>query len=397
QVSTPRPAEFQNAAPLWHRPSPSGMLPKSQNKSRAVMSGALDGLLVVSIEQAVAAPYCSARLADAGARVLKIERPEGDFARGYDGYVHGLASYFVWLNRGKQSIVLDFKKKDDLALLHRLIGKADVLIQNLAPGAAQRAGFGAADMRAKNKHLISVDISGYGDHGPYKNRRAYDLLVQAESGMASITGTEHAPGRIGVSATDIGTGMYAHAAVLEALLAREKTGEGRAISVSLFSAMAEWMSVPLLAKDYSNYDWPRLGVTHPMIAPYGIYPSADKVPLLISIQNDREFTRLCEGVLDRPGLDKDPNFATNKARNARREETNAIVQQSFGAQSFETLAARLDAAQIAWARVSSVADLTSHPQLRRTGFKTPVGEVSLPALAASYSGQPERLGDVPTV
>ncbi len=361
------------------------------------MPGALDGLLVVSVEQAVAAPYCSARLADSGARVIKIERPEGDFARGYDGYVHGLASYFVWLNRGKQSVTLDFKKKGDLALLHRMIAKADVLIQNLAPGAAERAGFGSAAMRAKDKRLIAVDISGYGDHGPYKNRRAYDLLVQAESGMASITGTEHAPGRIGVSATDIGTGMYAHAAILEALLARQKSGEGRSISVSLFSSMAEWMSVPLLAKDYGAYDWPRLGLTHPTIAPYGVYATADKVPVLISIQNDREFTRLCEGVLDRPGLDKDPDYATNKARNARRDDTNAIVQQSFGAQSFETLAARLDAAQIAWARVSSVADLSVHPQLRRIGFRTPNGEVTVPALAASWAGEPERLGDVPAL
>lgn len=361
------------------------------------MSGALDGLLVVSVEQAVAAPYCSARLADAGARVLKIERPEGDFARGYDSYVHGWSSYFVWLNRGKQSVALDFKNKEDFELLQRLIGKADVLIQNLAPGAAQRAGFGSTEMRAKNKRLITVDISGYGDHGPYKDRRAYDLLVQAESGMASITGTEHAPGRIGVSATDVGTGMYAHAGVLEALIAREKTGEGRALSVSLFSAMAEWMTVPLLAKEYSDYDWPRLGLTHPMIAPYGVYPSADKVPLLISIQNDREFTRLCEGVLDRPGLDKDPDFATNKARNARRDETNKIVSESFGAQSFEQLSAKLDAAQIAWARVSSVGDLSQHPQIKRMSFASPKGEVVIPALAASYPGQPQRLGDVPTV
>jgi crotonobetainyl-CoA:carnitine CoA-transferase CaiB-like acyl-CoA transferase len=361
------------------------------------MPGALDGLLVVSVEQAVAAPYCSARLADAGARVLKIERPEGDFARGYDSYVHGWSSYFVWLNRGKQSVALDFKEKQDFDLLQRLIGKADVLIQNLAPGAAQRAGFGSADMRKKNKRLITVDISGYGDHGPYKDRRAYDLLVQAESGMASITGTEHAPGRIGVSATDVGTGMYAHAAVLEALIAREKTGEGRALSVSLFSAMAEWMTVPLLAKEYSDYDWPRLGLTHPMIAPYGVYPSADKVPLLISIQNDREFTRLCEGVLDRPGLDKDPDFATNKARNSRRDETNRIVSESFGAQSFDQLSAKLDAAQIAWARVSSVGDLSKHPQVKRMSFASPKGEVSIPALAASYPGQSDRLGDVPTV
>jgi len=361
------------------------------------MPGALDGLLVVSVEQAVAAPYCSARLADAGARVIKIERPEGDFARGYDAYVHGLSSYFVWLNRGKQSVTLDFKEKGDLALLHRMIARADVLIQNLAPGAAERAGFGSAAMRTAHQRLITVDISGYGDHGPYKNRRAYDLLVQAESGLASITGTEHAPGRVGVSATDIGTGMYAHAAVLEALLSRQKTGEGRALSVSLFSSMAEWMAVPLLAKDYADYEWPRLGLTHPFIAPYGVYQTADKVPVLISIQNDREFERLCHDVLDRPGLEKDPDYATNKARNARRDDTNAIVQKSFGAQRFAELAARLDAAQIAWARVSSVADLSTHPQLRRVAFGSPNGEVSIPALAVSWAGEPERLGHVPSV
>jgi crotonobetainyl-CoA:carnitine CoA-transferase CaiB-like acyl-CoA transferase len=361
------------------------------------MSGALDGLLVVSVEQAVAAPYCSARLADAGARVIKIERPEGDFARAYDGYVHGQSSYFVWLNRGKQSLTLDFKLDDDLALLHRLIAKADVLIQNLAPSAAHRAGFGSASMRAEHKRLITVDISGYGDFGPYKDRRAYDLLVQAESGLASITGTQEAPGRVGISATDIGTGMYAHAAVLEALLARQRSGEGRAIAVSLFSSMAEWMTVPVLAHDYASYDWPRLGLTHPFIAPYGVYQTADKVPVLISIQNDREFERLCHGVLDRPGLEKDPDYATNQERNARRDATNAIVQKSFGAHGFAELAARLDAARIAWARVSSVADLSVHPQLRRVGFGTDKGDVLMPALAASWAGEPERLGEVPRV
>jgi itaconate CoA-transferase len=359
------------------------------------MPGALDGLLVVSVEQAVAAPYCSARLADAGARVIKIERPEGDFARGYDSYVHGLSSYFVWLNRGKQSVTLDFKKAEDSALLQRLIGQADVLIQNLAPGAADRAGFGSAAMRAKNKKLITVDVSGYGDHGPYKNRRAYDLLVQAESGLASITGTEHAPGRVGISATDIGTGMYAHAAVLEALIARQKSGEGRSIKVSLFSSMAEWMAVPLLAMDYSAYEWPRLGLTHPFIAPYGVYPSSDDVPVLISIQNDREFERLCHNVIDRPGLEKDPKYASGIARNERRDDTNAIVRESFGKIAFAELAARLDAAQIAWARVSNIAALSKHPQLRRMSFKSPKGEISVPALAASWDGQGERLGDVP--
>jgi itaconate CoA-transferase len=361
------------------------------------MSGALDGLLVVSVEQAVAAPYCSARLADAGARVIKIERPEGDFARAYDEYVKGESSYFVWLNRGKQSLTLDFKLKDDLTLLHRMIARADVLIQNLAPGAAARAGFGSAAMRSRDRRLITVDISGYGDFGPYKDRRAYDLLVQAESGLASITGTQEAPGRVGISATDIGTGMYAHAAVLEALLARQQTGEGRAIAVSLFSSMAEWMTVPVLAHDYAGYHWPRLGLTHPFIAPYGVYQTADQVSVLISIQNDREFERLCHGVLDRPGLEKDPNYATNTARNARRDATNALVQESFGSQSFAELAARLDAAQIAWARVSSIADLAVHPQLRRVAFGTDKGDISMPAMAASWPGERERLGDVPTV
>jgi len=359
------------------------------------MPGALDGLLVVSVEQAVAAPYCSARLADAGARVIKIERPEGDFARGYDSYVHGLSSYFVWLNRGKESVALDFKKPEDSALLHRLIGQADVLIQNLAPGAADRAGFGSTAMRAANKRLITVDVSGYGDHGPYKNRRAYDLLVQAESGLASITGTEHAPGRVGISATDIGTGMYAHAAVLEALIARQKSGVGRAIKVSLFSSMAEWMAVPLLAMDYSAYEWPRLGLTHPFIAPYGVYPSSDDVPVLISIQNDREFERLCHNVIDRPGLEKDPKYATGIARNERRDDTNRIVHEAFARISFAELATRLDSAQIAWARVSNVAALSKHPQLRRMSFASSKGEISVPALAASWDDQGERLGDVP--
>lgn len=359
------------------------------------MTGALKGLLVVTVEQAVAAPYCSARLADAGARVIKIERPEGDFARTYDSCVHGLSSAFVWLNRGKQSVTLNFKLNDDLALLHRIIAKADVLIQNLAPGAAERAGFGSQAMRVKHQRLITVDISGYGDYGPYRDRRAYDLLVQAESGLASITGTPVGPGRVGVSATDIATGTYAQAAVLEALLARQKTGEARAISVSLFSSMAEWMTVPLLAKDYAGYDWPRLGLAHHSIVPCGVYQSKDNEPILIAVQNDHEFGRLCRDVLDDPGLDKDPKYATNIARNARRDSLNAIVQSSFGSRSFADLAARLEAGQIAWARLSTIADLTNHPQLRRLSISTEKGEVLIPAPAGTFVGEPKRLGEVP--
>ncbi len=361
------------------------------------MSGALDGVLVISVEQAVAAPYCAARLADGGARVIKVERPEGDFARGYDHHVRGESAYFVFLNRGKESVCLDFRKPDDLALLHRMIARADVLIQNLAPGAATRAGFGAAAMRAANKRLITVDISGYGDFGPYRERRAYDLLVQAESGLASITGSSHAPGRVGISATDIGTGMYAHAAILEALLARAKTGEGRHIDVSLFSSMAEWMAIPLMSWEYDSYDWPRLGLTHPFIAPYGVYPTADQVPILISIQNDKEWARLCTGVLERPDMVADPRFATGVARNAIRDQTNAVVGEVFRRHTWDQVTARLDAAQIAYARVSSIRDLGAHPQVRRTTIATDKGDVSLPGLAATVDGMVQKLGKVPAL
>jgi itaconate CoA-transferase len=367
----------------------------SRTGIRQDMAGALDGILVVTVEQAVAAPYCAARLADGGARVIKIERPEGDFARGYDRHVHGQSSYFLWLNRGKESVALDFKQPADLALLHRLVARADVLIQNLAPGAAARAGFGSGEMRARHPRLITVDISGYGDHGPYRERRAYDLLVQAESGLASITGTAEAPGRVGVSATDIGTGMYAHAAVLEALLARGRTGQGRHIDVSLFSAMAEWMTVPLLAWDYNKYDWPRLGLTHPFIAPYGVYPTGDGAPVLISIQNDKEFERLCTVVLDRPDMPTDPRFATNNARNTIREETNRIVGEVFARHTWDTLVPKLEAAQLAYARVSSLADLSAHPQLRRTTFGSSAGPIELPALAATIDSTVQPLGRVP--
>ena len=361
------------------------------------MPGALDGLLVVSVEQAVAAPYCAMRLADAGARVIKIERPDGDFARAYDTAAAGESAYFVWLNRGKQSVVLDFKDPGDAALLQRMIAKADVLIQNLAPKAAARGGFGSAAMRKKHPRLITVDISGYGDHGPYAERRAYDLLVQAESGIASITGTPDAPGRIGVSATDIGCGMYAHAAVLEALLARARTGKGRAIKVSLFSAMAEWMTVPLLAWDYNTYDWPRLGLTHPFIAPYGVYPTGDGAPVLISIQNDKEFERLCIHVLEMPQMITDPRFATNNARNAIRDETNRIVGEVFARHTWDTLVPKLEKAQLAYARVSGLADLSRHPQLRRTTLGTSHGPIETAALAATIDGEVQPLGRVPTL
>ena len=236
--------------------------------------GPLSGVLVVALEQAVAAPYASSRLADAGARVIKIERPEGDFARGYDRAAKGEASYFVWLNRGKESLVLDIKDPADKALLERIVAKADVFIQNLAPGAAARAGLGSADLRRKHPQLITCDISGYGDDNPYRDMRAYDMLVQAESGLAAVTGGVDEPARVGVSVCDVGAGMYAHAAILEALIARGRTGEGEAIQVSLFDAMADWMTVPLLHSDYAGKAPTRVGLRHPSITPYESFPTA---------------------------------------------------------------------------------------------------------------------------
>src|ERR1700733_1688124 len=249
----------------------------------------LEGLLVVALEQAVAAPYCSSRLADAGARVIKIERPEGDFARGYDKAANGLSSYFVWLNRGKQSLVADIKKPEDAALLHRILAQADVFIQNLAPGAAARAGFGSKTLRGRFPRLITVDISGYGDTGDYATMKAYDLLVQAESGLAMITGHPAGPGRVGVSACDIACGMAAHAAVLEALYERSQTGQGKALEVSLFDGIADWMNVPLMHYEGTGKAPQRVGLAHPSICPYGAFSTKDGHSVLIAIQNEREW------------------------------------------------------------------------------------------------------------
>src|SRR5215212_1551963 len=254
----------------------------------------LAGLLVVSMEQAVAAPYCASRLADAGARVIKIERPEGDFARGYDTAAEGQSSYFVWLNRGKESVCLNIKNAEDKVLLERLVAKADVFIQNLAPGAMARAGFGSAALRGKHPRLITVDISGYGEEGEYAGMKAYDLLVQAESGLASVTGRPEGPGRVGVSACDISCGMNAHAAVLEALIHRGITGRG--------NGMADWMTVPLLQFEGTGKEPPRIGLAHPSICPYGAFPTRDGSLVLISIQNEREWASLCAHFLGEPDL-----------------------------------------------------------------------------------------------
>src|SRR2546423_4838135 len=270
----------------------------------------LEGLLVVSLEQAVAAPTCSCRLADAGARVIKIERPEGDFARGYDSLARGESAYFVWLNRGKESVVLDLTKGHDKALLEKLLAKADVFIQNLKPGAIAKLGFAIERLRRDYPKLICCSISGFGESGPYAKRKSYDLLIQAESGLASVTGGPEAPARVGVSVVDVATGMNAYEAILEAVIGRERSGQGAEISVSMFDAMADWMTVPLLQHEGGNTPR-RIGLAHTSIAPYGVVKTKDGADILISIQSDREWRLLAQQVLEDQELATDSPFATN--------------------------------------------------------------------------------------
>jgi itaconate CoA-transferase len=361
------------------------------------MSLPLEGLLVVSLEQAVAAPYCASRLADAGARVIKIERAEGDFARGYDRAAKGQASYFVWLNRGKESIVLDIKNPADNALLQRMVARADVFIQNLLPGAAARAGLGSDELRLKHKKLITVDISGYGDTGPYAEMKSYDLLVQAETGLCMVTGRPEGPGRVGVSVCDIAAGMYAYQAVLEALIKRSATGEGSAIKVSLFDGMAEWMTVPLLHQDYGKGAPERVGLNHPSVAPYGAYASQDGQLVLISIQNEREWVRFCAEVLGDGSIATDPRFNSNVGRVSNRAPLDEKIAAVFGSFPADALAQRLQQAQIAFGRVNTVAQFSRHPQLRRVTVATSNGDVALPAPPAQFVGEPRALRPVPAL
>jgi formyl-CoA transferase len=356
---------------------------------------ALEGLLVVSLEQAVAAPTCSCRLADAGARVIKIERPEGDFARGYDALAHGESAYFVWLNRGKESVVLDLTKNGDKTLLERMLAKADVFIQNLKPGAVAKLGFAIERLRRDYPKLICCSVSGFGESGPYAARKSYDLLVQAESGLASVTGGPEAPARVGVSVTDVSAGMNAYEAVLEAIIARSRTGQGAAISVSLFDAMADWMTVPLLQHEGGKSP-KRLGLAHPSISPYGVFKTKDGADILISIQNDREWRILASQVMGDAALAADPMFATNAERMTRRAETDGKVAAVFGAMDVETLSENLAAADIAFARVNDVAGLIAHPHLRRISVETPHGPVSYPA-PAPIRDEARNYGPIPAL
>ncbi|THD35881.1 MAG: CoA transferase [Sphingomonas sp.] len=356
--------------------------------------GALDGLLVVSLEQAVAAPLCTLRLAEAGARVIKIERAEGDFARGYDRVVHGESAYFVWLNRGKQSLVLDIKQADDAALLARIVGRADVFVQNLAPGAAARAGFGSAELRARHPRLITADISGYGEDGPAAARKAYDLLVQCETGLAAITGGPDEAGRVGVSVADIACGMNAHAAILEALIARGRAGKGSGIAVSLFDSIAEWMTVPLLHHDYGGRAPPRAGLHHATIAPYGVYACGDGRQVVLSVQNEREWRAFCADVLVRPDLAADARFADNSARCTNRTALDTEIAAAFGALDTTGAIARLTIAGIAFAPLNEVADLSRHAHLRRVEADTASGPVALPASPVRWEDAVRPIGAV---
>ena len=357
----------------------------------------LEGLLVVAMDQAVAAPYCASRLADAGARVIKVERPEGDFARGYDKVANGLSSYFVWLNRGKESICLDIKTPDDKALLERLIAKADVFIQNLAPGAMKRAGFGSAELRARHPRLITVDISGYGEEGEYATMKAYDLLVQAESGLAYVTGRAEGPGRVGVSACDIGCGMHAYAAVLEALLSRAITGKGRGIAVSLFDGMADWMSVPLLQYEGTGINPPRIGLAHPSICPYGAFQTKDGHDVLIAIQNEREWASFCAQFLDDPELPQKPGFTVNNDRVAHRPMVDAHIQAMFATLTRDECAAKLRRANTAYGFVNDCGGLQKHPALRRVPVQTENGPVQIALPPARLSDGARPFGPVPSL
>jgi crotonobetainyl-CoA:carnitine CoA-transferase CaiB-like acyl-CoA transferase len=346
----------------------------------------LDGITVVSLEQAVAAPLATRHLADLGARVIKIERPDGgDFARAYDGAVRGMAAHFVWLNRGKESVVLDLKSEEGRAALAALVARADVFLQNLAPGAAARLGFDAATLRERHPELVVVDMSGYGSAGPYRDKLAYDLLVQGEAALASVTGTPDTPVKTGVPMADIGAGVYAYSSTLAALLRRERGGGGAHLEISMFDAIAEWMGHPLYTAVHTGRELPRSGLGHPVIAPYDAYPTADReadgspVRVLIGIQNDRQWQRLAESVLGRPELAADPGYATNVARAGNREAVDAVVAETTRTLGADELLDRLDKAGIGNARLNTVAGLVDHPQLaardRWREVDTPVGPI----------------------
>lgn len=346
--------------------------------------GDLEGVLVISVEQAVAAPVATARMADAGARVIKIERHEGDFSRGYDHVVHGESAYFVWANRGKESICLNLRKNDDLAILRTMTDRADVFVQNLAPGAASRLGVGPDVLCASNPRLIYLSISGYGEDGPFRNQKAYDMLVQGESGLLSINGTPEGNARVGISVCDIAAGETAFSATLQSLYTRERTGKGRAIEVSLFHTMADWINVPYLHARYGGKAPLPVGLRHPSIAPYGAFRCRDGRQVLLSIQNEREWSEFCRAILGNPELAGDPRFSTNARRVSNLTELESLISPVFLAIDRETAMQRLQHARIACGRLSTMDDMEHHPQARHITASTPTGPVQLMARGTRF-------------
>ena len=362
----------------------------------------LENVVVVSLEQAVAAPFATRQLADLGARVIKIERPgEGDFARHYDATVNGQSSYFVWLNRSKQSLTLDLKKDGAASILARLLERADVFVQNVAPGAADRLGTRASDLRARHPKLIVCEISGFGSSGPYATRKAYDLLVQAETGVVALTGTADAPSKVGISIADIAAGMYAYSGILTALLARTTHGDGALVEVSLFDALAEWMGAPAYFTAYGGSAPRRTGAHHASIAPYGPFRTRDGRAVFIAVQNAREWTRFCTDVLGWPGLAEDERFRTNSRRVENREALHLAIESTLGTLDEDEVERRLERASIARARMNAVADFVNHPQLverdRWTDVGTPAGLVRALVPPVSISGTTPAFGPVPAI
>ena len=362
----------------------------------------LEGITVVAMEQAVAAPFATRQLADLGARVIKIERPGGgDFARHYDETVRGMSSHFVWLNRSKESLTLDLKHSEASAIIHGLLAQADIFVQNLAPGAAERLGLGADELAARYPRLITCSISGYGSSGPYREKKAYDLLVQCEAGLVSITGAPETPSKAGISAADIAAGMYAYSGILTALYQRERTGEGAALEVSMFEALGEWMGYPGYYAAYGGREPPRAGASHATIAPYGPFRCGDGHEINLGIQNEREWERFCAHALERPEVAADPRFQTNALRVANREALHVIINEVFGRLTTDEVVARLDQAQIANARMNTMREFWEHPQLAARGrwrtVESPAGALQALRPPVTQRGVEPRMDPIPAV
>ncbi|MFL5253175.1 MAG: CaiB/BaiF CoA transferase family protein [Rhodopila sp.] len=361
----------------------------------------MEGMRVIALEHAVAAPLCTRHLADLGADVIKIERPgEGDFARAYDDYVNGMCSHFIWLNRGKRSVTLDIKHPDARAALDALVRDADVLIQNLAPGAAARVGLTWEALKPVNPKLVVCDISGYGESGPFVQKKAYDLLIQAESGLISVTGSEAEPSRVGISIADISTGMYALTGILSALLRRSRTGEGGNVKVAMLDALGEWMTYPMLRHAYAGSAPPRMPTSHPAIAPYGAHRTKDG-QVILGLQNEREWATFCAKVLGRPEIQTDPRFATQPMRRQNREALTALIEDFFSTMTSEDVAALLDEAGIANGRLNQPIDVWNHVQFeardRWREINTPAGPVRTLLPPATFTDQEAAMGDVPAI